>query len=565
MSDESGITDARSLSERSESKGPDDGLGIPPEPQKASATTLSELAGGEWHRLHPATPLLRGGLAVVAILGVIVVNLRDFWVDLVLGDVVGDGDDGPDGGEIVSGALASPWLGAILGGAALLLVIVAVGFWLSWRMHTFRVTDELVEVRSGIVFRTHRRGRLDRIQGINIVRPFLARLIGAAKLDVAVAGQDGNIALAFLGSKPADALRADILRLAASTRAGVADGAAAALSADGSVTTGSALASSVPSSTAAGFVNDRVNELLAPELDPTMAPPESVVKIHPVRLAGSLLLGSTSIIGIALIVGIIVFVSITNELFAVITVVPVVIGLVGVTISRFFKSLRYSIAGTSDGIRVGYGLLSTSNETIPPGRIHAVHVHQPLLWRPFGWWGITISRATTQSMDSSGARPSTSLLPVGDLADVRRVLGLVLPELTADDVAAVDAGITGSGPDAGFTISPPRARLVRLFSRRRNGIALVSSAVLMRTGAVWRQLTLVPLARIQSVALGRGPLARSQRLAAIEVHVVGSVISARIAALDAQDAAVQYAAIAEGTREAIASDRSHRWRAGAGS
>ena len=85
----------------------------------------------------------------------------------------------------------------------------------------------------------------------------------------------------------------------------------------------------------------------------------------------------------------------------------------------------------------------------------------------------------------------------------------------------------------------------------------------MRTGAIWRQLTLVPLARIQSVALGRGPLARAQRLAAIEVHVVGTVITARLAAIDAQDAAAEFARIADGARDAIASDRSHRWRAGA--
>jgi putative membrane protein len=522
------------------------GAGVAAEAHGASALSSSahSLANGEWHRLHPMTPLLRGGIAVVAILGVIVVNLRDFWVELVLGDVVGD-DGGPEGEEFVSGALSSPWLGAILGGAALILVLVIVGFWLSWRMHTFRVTDELVEVRSGILFRTHRRGRLDRIQGINIVRPFLARLVGAAKLDVAVAGQDGNIALAFLGSVQADALRAEILRLASAVRAGEARAAGA----------------DAPAAGAAGFINDRVNELIAPELDPSLAAPESIVKIHPIRLAGSLLLSSTTLIGIALVAGIIVFVSMTGELVAVITVVPVVIGLLGVGISRFFKSLRYSIAGTADGVRVGFGLLSTSNETIPPGRIHAVHVHQPLLWRPFGWWSMTISRATTQSMDSSGNRPSTSLLPVGDLDDVRRVLGLVLPGLADEDAAAVLAGITGSGTDAGFTISPPRARIVRWFSRRRNGFALGSGAVLMRTGAIWRQLTVVPLARIQSVALGRGPLARAQRLAGIEVHVVGSVISARIAAIDAQDAAAAFGRIAVGTRDAIAADRSHRWMA----
>ena len=45
----------------------------------------ARLADGQWHRLHPATPLLKGGVAFVAILGVILVNLRDFWINLVFG------------------------------------------------------------------------------------------------------------------------------------------------------------------------------------------------------------------------------------------------------------------------------------------------------------------------------------------------------------------------------------------------------------------------------------------------------------------------------------------------
>src|SRR5690606_21122339 len=73
---------------------------------------------------------------------------------------------------------------------AVVLILLIVGFWLSWRMHTFRVTDELVEVRSGIVFRTSRKAPLDRIQGIDIQRPFIARLFGAAKLQVSQAGSD---------------------------------------------------------------------------------------------------------------------------------------------------------------------------------------------------------------------------------------------------------------------------------------------------------------------------------------------------------------------------------------
>ena len=42
----------------------------------------SLLSDGEWHRLHPLTPLLRGGLVFVVVIGVIVANLRDRLVQL---------------------------------------------------------------------------------------------------------------------------------------------------------------------------------------------------------------------------------------------------------------------------------------------------------------------------------------------------------------------------------------------------------------------------------------------------------------------------------------------------
>lgn len=68
-----------------------------------------------------------------------------------------------------------------------LLLLFAI-FWLSWRFHTFRITGDDVEVRSGVFFRTHRRAPLDRVQGVNLTRPMVARLLGTAKLEVVGAG-----------------------------------------------------------------------------------------------------------------------------------------------------------------------------------------------------------------------------------------------------------------------------------------------------------------------------------------------------------------------------------------
>jgi putative membrane protein len=160
----------------------------PVETQPVPSAPQTGLADGDWHRLHPATPLLRGGIALIAIAGVIIANLRERLLDLVIG---APGYEGDPIDFLIAEGLVPLALGVVLVG----VVLFVIGFWLSWRMHTFRITEELVEVRSGILFRTNRRGRLDRIQGINVVRPLFPRLFGAARLEISVAGNDGNVKL----------------------------------------------------------------------------------------------------------------------------------------------------------------------------------------------------------------------------------------------------------------------------------------------------------------------------------------------------------------------------------
>src|SRR5215207_6324443 len=190
---------------------------------------VTNLADGEWHRLHPASPLLRGGLVFIAVLGFIIANLRERVVDMFVVVFAPDlGEDFPVeyrdwqgdwANDPIGGIVSRGLVGWALVALAVIITLLVVGFWLSWRMHTFRVTHEAVEVRSGILFRSHRSARLDRVQGINVNRPVFARLFGTAKLEVSVAGQSGNVQLSYLGSVLADGLRADILRLASGARA----------------------------------------------------------------------------------------------------------------------------------------------------------------------------------------------------------------------------------------------------------------------------------------------------------------------------------------------------------
>ncbi len=518
--------------------------GVEPAAAPAPRAT-TDFADGEWHRLHPATPFFRGGIAFIAIIGVLVVNLRDRFFELFFG-----GDDidlPPSGGDFEADAIdyivrEELVLVALLAALGVLLLLVA-GFYFSWRLHTFRITDEVVEVRSGILFRTNRKARLDRIQGINIGRPIVPRLFGAAKLEISVAGNDASVPLAYLRGRDADALRRDILLLASGAQRAGAEPVAGTASGIG------------------GMLDERVSELLAPELDVELAEPTSIVRMNPGRLIGSTVLSDTTLVLVALLVAIAVTSITTGELFLLFAMLPGLIGIGGFLVARITRSLRYSIAATPDGVRVGFGLLSTTNETLPPGRIHSVKVSQPLLWRPSGWWQIAVNRASRSSQNGAAGQQQTTILPVGNLDDVRAVLRLLLPEVAVDDASdALELGLRGRGDEGGFTVSPRRARVLRWFSQPRNGFALTGSAVLLRTGSIWRSLTIVPLSRTQSVAVRQGPLLRALRLGEVHVHTVAGPITPTLGALDQRDAMRLFDEVAAASLVAARTDTSHRWR-----
>jgi putative membrane protein len=506
------------------------------EPAVVGASTAVDLADGEWHRLHPATPLLRGGFAFVAVAGFVLANLRE----RILGFFLGGGPDGGAGGDPIDLIVRRGLIPIALLIVLLVLIVIITIFWLSWRVHSFRITDELVEVRSGILFRTNRRGRLDRIQGINVGRPLFARIFGAARLDINVAGHDANVPLAYLSGRNADALRRLILQRASGSRE--AGSAATQLEHDGSL---------------GGMVTQRAREFVAPELDPQLASRDSVVAMHPGRLLGSTALHDRTVVFVLLVIVAAVLASAAHLFFVLFGVVPLLLGVGSQIVRRFTRSLRYSIAATPDGVRVGYGLLSTNSETIPPGRIHSVEIRQPLLWRPADWWEVRINLASHSDRQEGGRRTST-ILPVGSRAEVFKVLELVLPDIVGDGSRElVVSGLARALPGDGYTGSPRRAAVFRWFSWRRNGFALEPEAVLLRRGAIWRSLIVVPTARMQSVSLRQGPLLRMLRLADVHVHTVAGPIRATLEDLDAVVAAgffrdVASSGVAAAQRESVA-------------
>jgi putative membrane protein len=538
-----------------------------PQPPQAPlphvARAAPELTDGEWHRLHPLTPLFRGGLFLVVIAGLVITNLRDRLVFLFVPWLDEDADVNPEdfrGGDPIDFIIANNlYLVAGLVVLGILLALIGV-FYLSWRFHTFRITDEDVEVRSGVLFRTHRRAPLDRVQGVNLTRPMFARLVGMAKLEVVGAGLDSNVKLEYLSTANAEAVRADILRLASGSRAAAARPDAGT-------------AGGTRRSVAASAVSAGISGLIAGAEEP-VSEPESVVHIPVGRLIASRLLSTSTLWLIAIIVAIVVG-SIAGTPWVLFTLIPALIGFGAYWLRTITRSLRYSIAPTSSGgareqagglgrspggIRITFGLFTTITEILPPGRVHAVEVDQSLLWRPFGWWGITVNRLSGRGLADGSNDQFATVLPVGTRADVERVLRLLMPDLPESEWPLVfDHGLLGPDADDPFTNTPRRARLLRLLSWKRNGFHLLPDVLLLRRGAIWRTLAIFPLARMQSIGIEQGPLDRALAVAGIRAHTIQGRVSGRLAAID-RDAALGLFEDAETAAiRAASSDHSHRW------
>jgi putative membrane protein len=498
---------------------------------------VNPLADGEWHRMHPATPLLRGGAVLIAVFAIVLSNFRERIIDRIA-RIPGSRE-----GDPVDAIVEHGWtLWAALG-VLVLIALIVVWYRVTWRMTEFRVTTDAVELRSGVLNRQNRQARLDRIQGVNVHRTLFARVFGAARLEIVVAGHDANLNLMYLGSSAAEELRREILGLAGSRRA------AAAAAGTGTAPQGPAeqlppaaraqAQATAPQGPAVGswaaddLIRARAEEFLAPaDLHPGFAP-ASVVKVHPGRLIGSLVLSPFTIVLAAIVIWLIVEVA-RGNVYLLVAVIPSVFGMFTGYSRRFSRLARYTISGSADGVRVGYGLLSTSSETIPTGRIHAVSLVQPLLWRPFGWWTIRIARAG-RSRQRGQAENASIVLPVGSLDDVGKVLPLLLPASEREDLLALVDATAHYRRDAGiFSQAPRAAAWLRPFSWRRVGYGYVGDTLALRAGIVARSLDFVPLARVQSVAIRQGPVRRMLGLTALAVHVVDVRIRPRLAVIGAR-------------------------------
>lgn len=515
----------------------------------AEAGGATAQAPTPWHKLHPLTPVIDGGLVLIIIVGIIIANLRDIFINAFFGDQWDEDFDVPeevDGEWDFWGYMLADghWVIAILIVVGIILLVLGIA-WLSWFFHSYQINDRAVEMRKGVLIKKHRRAPLERIQSVNLQRPLIARLFGLTKIEVQTGGADGALNLAYLTHAQAKVVRQQILRTASDVTD--APSGSDAGESDGSQPEGTQLGVS-PSvapergarfvDTASSEVERRAQEFV--DFDVDADEPESVVHVPHGRLVGSILL-SHEAIAVYIAVIVLPILGVTVSWGALAGLIPAIIAFVGIMISRFNRGFNFTLSYSSSGIRTGSGLTSTSTDTIPRHRIHAVDVSQPIWWKPFGWWRI---RLTTAGGAASAATNQKALenvvLPVGKRDDVLKVLGLLFPTLENEGEAhwIVDAL---EGPGTGFTGAGRRSGWVLWFGKKRAGISIAhgdtqDAMVRIRRGIVSRHLVLMPIVRSQSVMVQRPLVHRFLGLASLTIHTVPGPVFVMIRGLALDDA-----------------------------
>ncbi len=435
----------------------------PPPGSSAAERQAAAGLGGSWQRLHPLSPFVRAGRGAIGIVVLLLI---------------------PTGGGRGGGLRADlPHIGV-------LVVFFVLGF-ISWLVTRWRVQDGVLRVESGLIRRTSERFPLSRIQAIDTVRPGLARVFGLAELRIRLASGSGKAGrLAYLTNAEAETLRARLLAMSHG--------------------------SNDPADTADTAATTETVEATPP-------PEQTLLTVPAARLFASLLLtGSGLVLELAIVVLAVLAVlapAVAAAAFS--TGAVVLIGLAFGLFRRFNGDYRLTVTDAPDGLRLRSGLVETSAETIPRGRIQAIRMVEPLAWRMCGWCRLEVDVASQKSkgrQDRNQAKAARALLPVGSRAQAAFLMARVFPDSPEQRLAP---------PTRARWKSPLRFRYLSWGANDRYAVTT--------SGRLRRVTDWVPLDKVQSIRLLEGPIQRRFRLSSIHLDTAGRRVHAVLRDRDRQE------------------------------
>ncbi|HEY2692437.1 MAG TPA: PH domain-containing protein [Streptosporangiaceae bacterium] len=419
-----------------------------------------------WHRLHPLSPLVRTGRHLATIGTVLILLLF--------------ANHSQAGGDLVIDSI-------IVG-------LVLIGGVISWLVTRWHVADGVLRIETGLIRRESRRFPLSQVQAIDVVQTGLARVLGLAELRLRMAGADSSGGrLASLPLADAEALRQRLLSMAH------ASGAASATAAPGP--------GAAPPPGAAAVA----------------APPGGRVlfRVRSQRLAGAIILSRTGALAAVVIAAAVAVVLATGHPGTIVPFLPFGIGFVLAVWRQFNGEFGTVVATAPEGLRLRSGLVQTTAETIRPGRVQAVRIVEPLVWRAFGWCRLEVDVAGPRQRreNQSESQRLRAVIPVGSRAEAEQMTGELLS--------------TQRRPTRR---PPPRARWKAPLSYHFLAFDSDDRYVVASRGRVCRKTTWVPLEKVQSVRWVQGPYQRRLDLATVFLDVAGRRVRAAIEDRDTAEA-----------------------------
>lgn len=405
-------------------------------------------------RLSPGTPLARGLIFVLFGLGLAQDELLSGEIGLVAGLVLG-----------------------------LIVLGMAYGT-VSWWLTKWWLTPYELRIDTGVLRRVSRRIRIDRIQEIDLVKPFGARVLGLAEVRLDVAGSQDSDSLAFLGRAEAAELEQALMarRRLAQTGTPTYDGIEVVVE--------------EPEGSFAAH---------ADALEPSEAsePAASEVELARVPVSRQIAVQAASHAALALLVltPAWMWASAGQHRWAALVLLPTIGSLALVITRDLAENWGFRLTEDHLGLHVRRGLFNVSHQTIATHRLQGLKITEPLLWRAAGWARLDVATAGALGVGAAGPDAST-VLSVGDRAEVYALASRLLGQ----DVDALE-----------MSPAPRRARLISPVLARTLGFCLDGTVVGCRSGWWVRRTQVVPHARVQSVRMSQGPAQRWLGLATVRV------------------------------------------------
>ena len=445
----------------------------PPGESPGSAAAAGDF--GEWHRLHPLSPVVRAGRHLVSILILVLV--------LFFANHSGSGSD-------------------LVGNIIVIGLALSAGF-VSWLVTRWQVADGVLRIETGLLRRESRRFPLSQVQAIDVVQTGLARLLGLADIRLRMAGADSSGGrLASLPRADAEQLRQQLLSVARTpgAMAAASAGAGQARAGPGAAPPGAA----VPGARRASMTGP---------LDGAGSPERLLFRVQSSRLAGAIALSGAGATAAVVLGAMAAVVAVTGKTGAIASILPVAAGVVLVVWRRFNSDFGTVVAVAPDGLRLRSGLVQTTAETIRPGRVQAVRLVEPLVWRAFGWCRLEVDVAGPRQRkeDRSESQRLRALIPVGSRAEAEQMISELLSSRPAPTRRAPRSARWKASLD------------YHVLAWGGDDLYVVASR-----GRISRKTTWVPLEKLQSVRWVQGPVQRKLGLASVRLDVAGKRVTANL-------------------------------------